>query len=237
MIKNASALALAICLLTCGCKPSKDKSAPDAADYNYAPSWMGGQRLLNITPKEQKDGVTSVEAFESHKIAALKEDPLAQYALGLDFLIGRGTPKDEIAASKWFIKSANQGNISAQKVVAIMYGTGTGVEKNLTLSLTYWILIRDNLPDSLFAEPALPQIDEAFLASKEAKEVVVLNGKKMTKGDMHITTAMMGGLDPVGIAQREIALILEKISGTEVAVAKKKATDLASQIKSKQAGK
>ena len=237
MINNASALVLAICMLTCGCKPSKEKSAPSAAGHNYAPSWMGGQRLWNITPKDQKDGLSSVEAFESHKLAALKEDPLAQYAIGVDYLIGRGTPKDESVASKWFIKSANQGNISAQKVLAIMYSSGTGVEKDLIKSLTYWILIRDNYPDSHFAEPALPQIDEAYINSNEAKEVVIYNGKKMTKGDMHITTALMGGLTPIGVAQREIALILKKTSVTDVAFAERKAEDLASQIKSKKSGK
>lgn len=235
MMKSAEALFLAFCLISCGCKPSNEKTSQSVDNYNYSPSWMGGQRLWNLTPNGQKDGISSAEAFEAHKFAALEHDPLAQYALGVDYLIGRGTKKDESASFSWLKKSAAQGNVSAQKVLAIMYSSGTGTEKDLPQSLSYWILIRDNFPESDFAEPPEPQVDVEFLNSEEARKEIIFNGKKTTKGELHFSGAprlLLGG-----IAKREIAVILGKVSEAEAIEAEKRASELALKIKTAKAKK
>ncbi len=229
MTKSASAFVLIISVISWGCKPSNDKVSVSVDQYSYTPSWTGGQRLWNVTPNNQKDGITITEAFEAHKLAALEDDPLAQYALGLDYLIGRGTTKNESASSSWLIKSADQGNVSAQKVLAIMYSSGTGTEKDLLQSLSYWILIRDNFPESDFAEPPEPQVDGDFLNSEEAKKEIIFNGKKTTKGELHFSGAprlLLGG-----IAKREIAAILGKITEAEAIEAERRASELALKIK------
>lgn len=235
IMNSTKAFIFAFCLLTCGCKPADKKSAPSASDYNYAPTWMGNQRIWD-TSTENKPGESSInQLHEDHKVAALSGDHKSQYTLALDYLLGRGTPKNEGASVKWLINSANQGNVSAQKVLAIMYSSGTGVEKDLTQSLVYWTLIRDNFPHSSLAEPPEQHIDGDFLNSNEAKKVVIINGKKKTKGQLHFENPP--GLMLGGVAQREINIILEKISAKDAASASKKAEQLALQIKSQNENK
>lgn len=46
------------------------------------------------------------------------------------YAIGMGVHQSYKQAHKWYVKSANQGNDSAQVAIAILYSRGFGVEKN-----------------------------------------------------------------------------------------------------------
>jgi TPR repeat protein len=54
----------------------------------------------------------------------------AQYALGFLYDNGRGVPKNDAEAMKWFRKAADQGNAKAQYALGLGYFIGKGVPKD-----------------------------------------------------------------------------------------------------------
>jgi hypothetical protein len=71
--------------------------------------------------------VLSDEDFEAYSIRASKGDALAQFAIGMDFVLFRGEPS---VASKWLLESAFSDYKPAQKALALMYASGLGVDKD-----------------------------------------------------------------------------------------------------------
>ena len=57
-------------------------------------------------------------------------DSTAQFNLGWIYLNGKGIPKDDKQASRWFKKSAEQGHSEAQYILGRMYHSGQGVVKD-----------------------------------------------------------------------------------------------------------
>ncbi len=55
-----------------------------------------------------------VKAFKTFEAAAKKKDSCAQFQLGMMYLYGRGTKKDDAQAREWFKKSAAAGFEKAQ---------------------------------------------------------------------------------------------------------------------------
>jgi TPR repeat protein len=59
--------------------------------------------------------VFSDEKFEELTVKAKAGDPEAQVRLGMIYSYGRGVPKDDVEAVKWFRKAAEQGNANAKE--------------------------------------------------------------------------------------------------------------------------
>ena len=68
--------------------------------------------------------------FEDTKFKAEKNDPFAQFALGLMYKDGKGEDQDYVEAVKWFRKAAEQNDAKAQYFLGGMYENGRGVDKD-----------------------------------------------------------------------------------------------------------
>ena len=66
--------------------------------------------------------------------AAEQGDATAQYNLGVMYANGRGVPKDDTEAVRWYRLAAEQGQADAQYGLGIMYATGRGVLKDSVLA-------------------------------------------------------------------------------------------------------
>jgi hypothetical protein len=54
----------------------------------------------------------------------------AQYGLGTLYAEGKGVPRDDVEAAKWFRKAAQQGHAKAQIVLGYMYINGVSVPQD-----------------------------------------------------------------------------------------------------------
>jgi TPR repeat protein len=61
---------------------------------------------------------------------AQRGDASAQYNLGVMHAEGRGVPRDDAAAVRWYRKAADQGDVDAQRSLGLMYATGRGVPRD-----------------------------------------------------------------------------------------------------------
>ena len=67
-----------------------------------------------------------VKAF----LQAEKDDPEAQYVVGMMYYRGQQIPQDKTLASQWFTKAADQGHSGAQYFLSLMVGLGDGISQN-----------------------------------------------------------------------------------------------------------
>ena len=79
------------------------------AQYNIALLYARGDGLLRdhaaaraILGRGQRAPQDLAEAFAWYHRAAERNHPAAQYNLGLAYAEGRGTPRDPVAAARWF---------------------------------------------------------------------------------------------------------------------------------------
>ncbi|MBO6117064.1 MAG: sel1 repeat family protein [Bacteroidales bacterium] len=73
--------------------------------------------------------------------AADKNDDKAQLALGQRYFSGTdGYKTDKVQAAEWFARSANNGNVTAMLLLAKMYETGEGIEKNNQSAFKYYFM-------------------------------------------------------------------------------------------------
>jgi TPR repeat protein len=63
-------------------------------------------------------------------LRAEKDDPEAQYVLGMMYYSGQKIPQDKALALKWFTKAAQQDFSAAQYFLSLMYGLGDGVAQD-----------------------------------------------------------------------------------------------------------
>jgi hypothetical protein len=69
-------------------------------------------------------------ALPLFRLAAEQGNAEAQYALGLIYINGRGTPTDFIEAAHWFRRGAEQGDMDSLYMLGCCYDEGWGVQKN-----------------------------------------------------------------------------------------------------------
>ena len=69
---------------------------------------------------------------------AVQGDATAQYDLGLMYRLGRGVPRDDAMAVRWYRKAAEQGHRGAENNLAFMYHQGLGVSQNLDEALLWY---------------------------------------------------------------------------------------------------
>ena len=103
--------------------------------------------LALIAPANAADFQAGMEAYErGDGAAALRElrpfaeqgDAVAQTALGLMYMEGRGVPKHNAEAVKWFRMAAGQGDALAQYWLGTMYASGHGVAKDVAEAVKWW---------------------------------------------------------------------------------------------------
>ena len=59
-----------------------------------------------------------------------KNDPNAQFLMGMLYDAGKGVPQDQAIAASWYRKAAEQNHLMAQTFLGVFYYSGTGVEKD-----------------------------------------------------------------------------------------------------------
>jgi TPR repeat protein len=76
----------------------------------------------------------------------------AQAGLGFMYAIGKGVPKDDKEAAKWYRLAADQGNVFAQFSLAGMYDAGEGVPQDYKEAVKWYRLAADqgNVDAQLF---------------------------------------------------------------------------------------
>ena len=71
--------------------------------------------------------------------AAIQGNAKAQAKLGAMYLLGRdGVEIDEKKAAEWMLKSANQGFIEAEVVMAALYDRGIGVKNDVKMATAWY---------------------------------------------------------------------------------------------------
>ncbi len=86
---------------------------------------------FKITRKKKND------TFNKLLIKA-KEDPIAQFELGVKYYNGDGVEQNYDEAFKWFTKSSENGNLQAQYNLAVMYENGEGTKENLDEAIKWY---------------------------------------------------------------------------------------------------
>ena len=87
---------------------------------------------------------SSVTTIEGHHLLnlwvplALRGHAGAQYILGRMYKEGKGAPRDNEKAHRWFLMAAEQGNPEAQFYIGQMYTKGCGVEHN-DIKAAHWL--------------------------------------------------------------------------------------------------
>jgi len=76
--------------------------------------------------------------------AAEQDHAFAQHGLGVMYLYGECTEKDESKAVEWFQRAAEQGLPGAQMTLGMMYENGQGVEKNEEQARRWYTLAEEN---------------------------------------------------------------------------------------------
>jgi hypothetical protein len=78
-------------------------------------------------------------AYQILRTFAERGEPEAQFSLGRLYAKGRGTPKNEAEAVRWYLKAAEQGERNASYSLGIMYGMGRGVRQDLIASADWFM--------------------------------------------------------------------------------------------------
>jgi len=90
--------------------------------------------------KEAYDRGDYATALNKWRPLAEQGDAVAQFALGSMYENGRGVPKDDVEAVRWYRLAAEQEIASAQNNLAKMYRRGRGVPKDDVLAHMWWSL-------------------------------------------------------------------------------------------------
>lgn len=71
--------------------------------------------------------------------SAMQGNAEAQAKLGAMYLLGRnGVEMDELKAAEWMLKSANQGFIEAEVIMAALYDRGIGVKNDVKMATSWY---------------------------------------------------------------------------------------------------
>jgi hypothetical protein len=82
-------------------------------------------------------------ALQLARALAETGDAKAQSILGLMNYRGRGVPKDDHEAMKWFRRAADQGDASARAYLGVMFAEGRGVPQNSEEAAKWYRLAAD----------------------------------------------------------------------------------------------
>lgn len=80
-----------------------------------------------VAAYERKDYATALKIFRS---SAAKNNPQAQYNLGIMYQEGQGVPQDYEEAIRWYRMATEQGEASAQSMLGVSHDKGQSVTQD-----------------------------------------------------------------------------------------------------------
>ncbi|ARJ65620.1 hypothetical protein WV31_08100 [Magnetospirillum sp. ME-1] len=120
-----------------------------AAEKGWAASH---ERLATLSWDGRAMPTDKAKALEHARIAAEAGRPVAQFVLGLGYLLGQGgVEKDLAKAAPWFRKAADQGHPQSQHNLGVMYANGQGVPKSPVDAYVWMALGAQRAPANLKA--------------------------------------------------------------------------------------
>jgi tetratricopeptide (TPR) repeat protein len=149
--------------------------------------------------------------------AMTKQDPFAQFYLGLMYYKGLGIPKDIHQALSWFEKSGSQGNFVAQSYVGGIYMNGSlGIDVNYKLALKWFHQFVDYENSTMHPFTAvsysyLGMIHEKLgdFAKAIQYDLKAIEIRKANLGETHTETARL--YNNLGLAYRHVGNFDEAI--------------------------
>ena len=78
--------------------------------------------------------------LEETRASAEQGNPIAQYNLGLMYANGRGVPRNDAEAERWYRLAAYQGHADAQYSLGTLYAGGEGVPEDHVLAYMWFNL-------------------------------------------------------------------------------------------------
>jgi TPR repeat protein len=76
--------------------------------------------------------------IEPLRARAEQGDAEAQYNLGDSYDWGKGVPRDDVEAAKWYRKAAEQGDAKSQSMLGKCYAKGDGVAQNYSEAVRWY---------------------------------------------------------------------------------------------------
>lgn len=120
-----------------------------AAEKGWAASH---ERLATLSWDGRAMPTDKAKALDHARIAAETGRPVAQFVLGLGYLLGQGgVEKDMTKAAQWFRKAADQGHPQSQHNLGVMYANGHGVPKSMVEAYVWMALSTQRAPANLKA--------------------------------------------------------------------------------------
>lgn len=118
-----------------------------AAEKNWPASL---ERLASLSWDGRAMPTDKAKALDYARPAAAAGRPVAQFLLGLAYLLGQGgVDKDQPQAAQWFRKAADQGHPQAQHNLGVMYVTGSGLPKSNPEGYFWMALAASRAPANL----------------------------------------------------------------------------------------
>ncbi|EME71875.1 TPR repeat-containing protein [Paramagnetospirillum caucaseum] len=118
-----------------------------AADKGWAAS---RERLAQFNWDGRAMPTDKAKALEFARLAGDAGRPVAQFILGLGYLLGQGgVEKDMAKAAQWFRKAADQGHPQSQHNLGVMYVNGHGVPKSAPEGYVWMALGAQRAPANL----------------------------------------------------------------------------------------
>ena len=174
-----------------------------------------GQATDPASTTAPAQGTSAVPArdFDSAKKAAESGDPEAQVDVGMTYRFGRGVPRDNAEAAKWFRLAADQGNATAQASLGSMYALGDGLPRDYVEAGKWYRLAAEQGNTASWAFMA-EMYKNGFGVDQDLIEAYAwYSASEMTKGG-----------SPFASSNREN--IEAKLTADQLAAAKKRAAEL-----------
>jgi len=111
--------------------------APSQQSKDFDQQWIPKSLPKKSYPATLSGGMAAYEdegyltAFTIFYPLAEQGDDLAQFFLGSAYHTGKGVPKDDRLARKWFLRSAEQGHPAAQYNIGYLYILGLGGQERI----------------------------------------------------------------------------------------------------------
>ena len=144
-------------------------------------AWAGIDESLAAA--ERGDYATALRELQP---LARAGDSDAQFALGNMYADGRGVPKSDVEAVKWYRRAADQGKANAQNNLGAMYAEGQGVTANKVIAYVLFNLAAVNPSNEINAPRNRDRIEQQLtLAQRTAGQAISL---KLQQSDDFLRT-------------------------------------------------
>ena len=108
----------------------REESSPHLKPINKIPKLIRIATAVIVAGGLAVMGLSAQDNLDTVRQAAEQGYAYAQNNLGVMYANGRGVPKDDAEAVRWFRLAAEQGDAAAQYNLGLMYANGEGVPKD-----------------------------------------------------------------------------------------------------------